>query len=415
MMTSSNRAKLTKGVAALAATASLGSLILSAPTPAGADSQKLLVGVGSDTTQDVMNALAGNNNDVQYPPVQSSKTSGRTQVASFDATQGGVKGTCITPSPGATFARPNGSTNGRKAFSRAILGEKWNVVNSTCPGFDATPPGAPTAGKIQFARSSAGPSGPGTDLTYMALGRDGLSFAAYRASGTPVTALPTSTLSTIFTSATGQASVGGVNYVGCSIQLGSGTYAAWNTALGVTAAQMAAATSVCTPGSQTPSTEIQENDGTAFKARADLTLAGATPPAADSVFVIGFSAANFISQSNGVAASQLPPGDVVKLGSIDGLAPYTGTAPALSPNPAFYATVYGRTVYNVLNRTVLTGPGNNDIKTLFGVTAPSADNDRSICSAAAQATIGKFGFAPTTTPCGDTSLTGPFVNTDGAL
>ena len=122
MKTSFTRAKTTRCVAALATTLSVGSLLLNHTAPAGADPRNVLVGVGSDTTQDVVGGLAGVGIQPTVPLV-----GGVRVLASFDAalSSGGVTqtGTCITPKPGApTFDRPNGSTNGRKALSRAIDG-----------------------------------------------------------------------------------------------------------------------------------------------------------------------------------------------------------------------------------------------------------------------------------------------------
>lgn len=351
--------------------------------PASADPKQFAaaVGVGSDTTQDVVNALAGHANGTNYTPAQSTEGTKR-QIASWDA----LGSTCITPkAPGATFLRPNGSTNGRKALSRAIDGGLWGD-GTNCGGNKST------TGLVQFARSSSGPSGTGTNLTYIPFGRDALSFAYYANGVTPVTTLTTAQLNSLFS--TGPQNIGGVDIVPCSIQLGSGTYTFWNTALGVSAAQVAAATAACTPAGQ----ELQENDANALATR------GAQPAFANKQLIIGFSAANFISQTNGVAGSQLPsPAGTVDLGAIDALGkPYTGAvAGPISPSATFYAsTTFGRNVYNVLPTSVATGLGNQDLKTLF-VGASSA-----VCSATA--TIQAFGFLTIGT-CGATTLQGPLV------
>ena len=80
-----------------------------------------LAGFGSDTSQDVLNALAGKSNGILYTPIQSSAATGGRQVISFDATPpAGAADNCVTPKIGApTFTRPNGSTQGRRALSRA--------------------------------------------------------------------------------------------------------------------------------------------------------------------------------------------------------------------------------------------------------------------------------------------------------
>lgn len=427
MTLSSKRAKATKVVAALAAAASLGSLIVSTPTPAGADPRAVLVGTGSDTTQDVMNALAGFNNGVRYQPLQSSDTSGNTRLTSWDAILGAT-GTCITPKPGATFSRPNGSTNGRKALSRSLDGAKWTVGGSTCAGEVVTPPALPgqgIGGLVDFARSSAAApvlaatTAPDTDpsalLTYLPFGRDALSFAYYRPNSSlpPITTLTTAELNQLFT--VGPQTIGGVRIIPCSIQRGSGTYQSWNTATGATpftattppGGTMQAATTLCrTASGVTAPGEIQENDANSFKARGDL-IVSTQPAEADSQFVIGYSAANFIAQKNGASPDQTSTAPTVDLGAIDALGkPYTGTAPnllacgtAAGCTADFYAnTKYGRTVYNVVSTARLGGSAaiNANMKTLF--LPGSATGADGICGTNAQVIIRKFGFSPDSLP-----------------
>ncbi|MCU0311593.1 MAG: hypothetical protein MUE36_11720, partial [Acidimicrobiales bacterium] len=85
--------------------------------------QSGLVGVGSDTTQGLMNAYAGFSNGINYTPLQSSVASGQRQIVSFDATNPSATGDrCITTKvKSATIYRPNGSGSGRNALSRSIL------------------------------------------------------------------------------------------------------------------------------------------------------------------------------------------------------------------------------------------------------------------------------------------------------
>lgn len=285
------------------------------------------------------------------------------------------------------------------------------MTGSTCP----TPGGTLVSGLIDFARSSAGPasgSGPGP-LMYLPLGRDALSFA-YSAPGVaaPVTSLTSAQLNTLFTA--GPQVINGVEIVPCSIQSGSGTYQSWNTAVGVTAAQMSAATATCRAAGPTPPGEIQENDGNGLRTRAN-----AFP---GKQVIIGFSAANFIAQSNGVVTSQLTLGGV-DLGEIVVPAgnlgkPYIGSGSSLSPSSTFYDnTTFGRTVYNVVQGSKITGPGNNDLKLMFARTALGVPQ---VCSATAQATVNAYGFAslpagPGAGTCGDTSLTGPLFTGNGTL
>jgi hypothetical protein len=123
--------------------------------------------------------------------------------------------------------------------------------------------------------------------------------------------------------------------------------------------------------------------------------------------IIGFSAAAFIAKSNGVAPGTPPAG--VGIGSIsnngsavDIGSPVTGTAPTLTPNATFFNdTTFGRKVYTVWQTSVLTGLGNDDIKSLVVGTGSA------VCSATT--TIEKFGFLSLGADCGTTTETGPLV------
>lgn len=389
MLKSTLRAKVTRAAAGIAvAGLAIGTTMIGGPT-AGADPKQFasLTGVGSDTTQDIMNAIAGFSSGINYTPAQSSTASFQKQVNSWDA----IGTTCITTKTGAgSFLRPNGSSNGRRALSRAIDGGTWPASTPDCGG------PKPTSGLVEFARSSAGPSGTGTDLTYIPFGRDGLGFGYYRSSGAPVTTLTSAQLTSLFS--TGAQTISGVEIVPCGIQTGSGTYASWNTALGITAAQETTGTATCNAAGT--AVRLQENDGNGLKAKGDsAALAGKQ-------VIVGFSAANFIAQSNGVVTSQLPsPLGTVNLGAIDALGqPYTGTPPSLVASSTYYAsTVYGRDVYNVVATTRLAPPAgsNADFKTLF------VGSTSGVCSKTT--TITAFGFLGLGGSCGSTTLTGPLV------
>ena len=394
-MKSTLKGKAVRAAAGFAATALMVGAAVMGGNPAGADPKQFsaLRGVGSDTTQDVVNAFAGFTNNVNYTPLQSSTASSKRQIASFDAVLTGSD--CITTTAGgASFLRPNGSTNGRKALSRAIDGGTWPLSTALCGGVKAV------SGQIDFARSSAGPgSGTPLVLTYIPFGRDGLGFAYYASSGTPTTTLTSAQLTSLFS--TGPQTIGSIEVVPCGIQTGSGTFGSWNTALGITATQEGVGTATCNAAGT--GARLQENDAAGLKAKGDAQ------PGKE--VIVGFSAANFISQTNGVAASQLPPGQpatfIVDLGAIDALGkPYTGSAPGpIAPSATYYAsTTFGRDVYNVVPSAKLGGLAsvNADFKTMF-VGAGSA-----VCQATA--TITAFGFSTATVlPCGDTSLQGPSI------
>ncbi len=400
MKTSRLKVGVARGAAVVAFVA-LGAcaVVTGSLTSAGADPQfvNAFVGVGSDTTQDVMNAQAGFANGHNYSPLQSSAATGYKQVASFDAFVTGASDNCITPKLKApTIYRSFGSSEGRRALSRAIDGGVYGPA-AQCGG------SKPVSGLIDFARSSAGPASgdTGTALTYIPFGRDGVSFAYY-ANGVanPVTSLTRAQLTSLFT--TGPQVIGGVNIIPCGIQLGSGTYSFWNTVTTATAGQEAAATATCNAATTTSTGDgrIEENNGAALKAKGDAQVG--------SQVIVGFSAANFVAKSNGVGSQTIPAG--VDLGSVsnDGSGnnlgkPYSGTAPNLVPSATFYAnSVFGRNVYNVFDTARVTGFGNNDLKSMF--VGPTS----SLCSGPAQTIVNTFGFL-TAPNCGVTTITGSLL------
>jgi len=381
---------------AIAASALLGSAFSGGS--AGADPKQLtaFVGTGSDTTQDVMNALSGHANGVNFTPAQSSVASGQRQLISFNATNigTGIADNCITPKVGGpSFDRPNGSTNGMRALSRAQDGTGWG--SAACGGL------ADVSGLVDYARSSSGTSNAAaTDLTFIPFGRDAVSFAYYRAGGAggAVTSLTRPQLTSLYT--TGSLSVSNgtenVTIIPCGIQTGSGTFTFWN---GVHAAAGTenAATTVCNLLGGTG--RIQEHDAAGLKAKGDLAAAGVQ-------VVVGFSAANFVAKSNGVAIGN-PATFSVGIGSISDNGagvnlgnPVTGTAPNMLPVSTFYSSsIFGRDVYNVLPTAFVAGPGNNDLKTLF------IGSTSGVCSATA--IVQQFGYLSLGASCGSTSMTGP--------
>ena len=126
MLTSSLKGKIVRAAVGVAATSLMIGTSLIGGTPAGADPKQAsaLAGYGSDTTQDILNALAGFTNNNNFVPVQSSLATFKKQIVSWDA----VGSPCITPKAGGqSIVRPNGSTNGRRALSRAIDGGNWPV------------------------------------------------------------------------------------------------------------------------------------------------------------------------------------------------------------------------------------------------------------------------------------------------
>ena len=433
--------KMVRSVAAVAVIGAVASISIVGGS-ANADPQYTtgLVGVGSDTTQDVTNALAG------FAPTPSGGivangrfvpaiASNGQQLVSFDATNPDPVSTdtCITSRPGGPlFQRPNGSTNGRAALSRAStapsLTNRWG--STACGGLKDI------SGQFDFARSSSGPSSgdTGTDLTYSVLGRDAVSLAFYRTGVATSTIDPVASasaqLKTRWTRAeltalyTNTSAAGGiqvvtaddgstpVNVLPCAIQAGSGTQRFVLTAFGLNAGQETAATSVCEALGGTG--RLQENDSTALKAKGDLA-----PP--NTQVVVGFSVGAFVGKSNGVAGPN-PQTDQVGVAAITnavatgtavplGLG-YSGTAPNLTPSSTFYSGVnFGRTIYNVIPTARIDSLfGNDGLKSMFKdpdlTTTTNGPLQAAICTQ--PATIERFGFLVSAN-CGSTLLKGSFI------
>jgi hypothetical protein len=398
------------------------SFIGQAPT-AGADPQQLtaLIGLGSDTIQDVTNAYAGFTNSVNYVPLQSGTT--KQQLISFDAQNpASPTNKCVTVKTGAgSQYRSNGSSEGRRALSRAIDGTVYGPTTSPACANKVI------GGQIDFARSSAGPASgdAGTDLTYIPFSRDGIGVAYVAAGGlaTPKTSFTRAELTQLFTATTIPVNIGGVNIYPCGIQNGSGTFSFWNTVTTATTTQEAAATATCNAATTTTNSDgrIEENNGTSLQQKADALAASSGGPIE---VVAGFSGGSFIAQSNNVSPNSIPTtGNLVNLGTItnDGTganlgAPATGTAPNLVPSSTYYAsTVFGRNLYYVVDSAKLAASGSLGLKLMFVSTGATstipgvpANNTAVVCQSAAQTTANAFGFLSIST-CGSTTLKGSLL------
>lgn len=382
----------------VALTATLGASFLGGSASADPKQLTAFVGTGSDTTQDVMNALAGHANGQNFTPAQSSVASGQRQLISFNATNigTGISDNCITPKVGGpTFQRPNGSTNGQRALSRAIDSTGWGSAD--CGGV------TDVSGLVDYARSSSKTSDAlATDLTFIPFGRDAVSFAYYRAGGAggPVTSLTRPQLTSLYTTGSLVVNNGteNVTIIPCGIQTGSGTFTFWNSVHAAAGTENAATTACNNLGG---TGRVQEHDAIGLKAKGDLAAAGVQ-------VVVGFSAANYISKANGVAIGD-PIAVNVGLGSIsdNGAGVNLGnpidaatSVPNLAPASNFYSSsIFGRDVYNVLPTAFVTGGGNNDLKTLFVGPASGVCSSTSI--------ITQFGYLSLGASCGSTSMTGP--------
>jgi hypothetical protein len=392
--------------------------------------QTALVIVGSDTTQEVSNALAGENAGLQYTPIRSSADSGRRQIQSFDALnpeQGGDQ--CITPLiKSATVYRPNGSSSGVRALSRAIDGATtWGNGQVACPST-----GKSVAGLFDIARSSGSGSGTGTALTYVPFTRGALSFAYYFAgTGTAVTSLTRAELQSIFTSGADYTDIvrgsQTTRVYACDIQSGSGTGATWATSVGYTRETPANVTaySVCkntaagadyanSPSGALTGTnagKMQENDTYGLKAKGVAIKALPANASANIQVIVGMESANFIAQANGVSFRDVASGVLIGGISDDGSSnnlglPYgngttvwDGTSQILPNSTFFNNATFGRTMYNVFDSGRV---ADADIESLF------IGSSSVLCSDAnALSIVATFGFSPLSSGCGSISLTRP--------
>ncbi|MEV6761072.1 Ig-like domain repeat protein [Streptomyces sp. NPDC051105] len=351
----------TRSTAALVAAAVVaGGLALASPayadpTPAGTFRQ--LVGVGSDTTQDVMNALAGDTvNGTSYASTALKSSTGA-GLASYDAIG---SATIQTRSGGPSFNRPNGSGPGRTALSDSLTGDKFN---------DTT-----VAGQVDFARSSGGPTNlVGNALTYIPFARDAVGVAVR---GTGLDTLTVGQLFDIYKAGSTH-TLNGQTVHPVLPQLGSGTRKFFLAAIGLNEGTV-----------DTTLPTVQEN-----QANAALTQDGALVP---------FSVGSWIAQNNHIApdyssnavaagahlASIQLPTDTGGVTS-----PVTTVDGKLAPVSHYYEnSTFGRDVYNVVPTRAIDPTSIFFDKDIYDVFVTSGDHEAATASDSAEEVIADFGF-----------------------
>ncbi|MEV6977608.1 substrate-binding domain-containing protein [Kitasatospora sp. NPDC093806] len=265
-------------------------------TPAAQD----IVGVGSDTTQAVLNQFSTDYN--AFLTGKGDTTSPR--LYSWDST-----GTSpLTTKTGATsIARPNGS------------GAGINALNAN------------TSTTVDFARSSRGPKtgDPASDL-FVAYAKDAVSWASTTTGSHAPTNLTTADLTGIYnctiTNWNQITDIPGYTGPNAAIkaflpQTSSGTRSFFLSALGLS-----------TPGSCVQATTVQENQGT------DTILN-------DADALVPYSAAHYIGQVFKGHSSGSDAAGALSIRSIDGLSPVDGTN---NLDVTFSDSAFGRVVYNVV-------------------------------------------------------------------
>jgi phosphate transport system substrate-binding protein len=390
------------------AAAGMVGVVAAQTTPALADpasTPTTYVAVGSDTTQDVMNAIAAN--------------IGGNAIGSWNAVNpaGGPPHDIIAPKAGCSFARPNGSGEGVAALRYSVN-----------PNSGATPPSPPPQpGCVDIARSSSGPGGnanTGGQFIYVPYALDAVAGSVGPATGGVVggvTTVPTNItqanqftvndLKALYDNGT-PVTEGGVTYwplgsttpqpPGSTVidlyipQSGSGTRNFWATTLGFPAATPPAWVYDTIQAGADKGLSVEEHDGTAV----------ATDPNGFGPFSI----AQWIGQRNGhndrrhgAVVTNLTPCSNSTTCTPPPVSPFDNGNPTTGKlNTAFPIT---REVYNVLqyDRVFNTGDGKFDA-TLAGYFVGTGS---SVCSASL--TIQNYGFAtlhtstPNPTPhnCGD--------------
>ncbi|MFJ6563217.1 Ig-like domain repeat protein [Streptomyces sp. NPDC091412] len=353
-----------RSTAALVAAAVVaGGLALASPAsadPAPAGTFRQLVGVGSDTTQDVLNALAG---DAPGYAGSAIKSAGGAGIASYDAVEPGTGSTTSkiqTRTGGPSFLRPNGSGKGRLALSMSLTGDKFPDSN-----------GAAIKGQVDFARSSGGPSTSGSALTYIPFARDAVGVAVR---GSALDNLTVDQLHDIYAGILKDVNGQAVHpYIP---QNGSGTRAFFLGTIGLN-------DSTIDPKIPT----VQEN-----QANDALTAAGALVP---------FSVGSWIAQINGVAPDHSKTAAAagahlasVQLPGDKGVTnPVTTVNGRLEPVRGYYENAtFGRDVYNVVPSRAIDPTSIFFDKDLYDVFVTDSGHTAQMATDNSQKVIADFGF-----------------------
>jgi len=325
--------------------------------------------VGSDTLQDSTNALInGTNASGSFVRI----TSNLTTLGNFDA----FGGAAIQTKPnGPFFGRPAGSGAGVTALRASITGNPYSA------GGTNTTAAKVITGQVDIARSSSGPGANANaagQLLYVPYARDAVAYA-YKGGAAEWANLTPAQLKQVFDGTL--KSIGGATITPRLPQVGSGTRNFFLGALGYTGSSPVA------PGVSDTGNATAEND-------ASVLAEGE---------IIPFSVASWVAQANNVTGVNSTTLTGVKMGSpIASVAPFTGTAPALVPNSAFYSnTTFGRDTYLVVEYSrVTTGGAKYDanLAALVDVDGEASLTSFGSVASSPGAVKKKFGFlSPSTT------------------
>ena len=379
MRNRSVRARLKAAPVVAVLCAGLTALTVAFAGPANADPSTSYVAVGSDTTQDVMDQFAAD----EFPG----------QIGSWDAVNP-VTATAheiITPKPGCSMTRPNGSGEGLAALRKSIN------PNTTATQLAAPP----TQGCIDFSRSSSGPGANASttgDLQYVPFALDAVATAtgpAAAVTGTDPAVATAITQADLFTLGTATTpgdlihlyrdcqavTEGGVTYdpnipaaAGAQQihlyvpQSGSGTRNFWASTLNFNSTTLPSCVHDTIVGT---TTAVEEHDGTVYAQDAD-----ALGP---------FSVAQFVAQTNGHHDRRH---HVVVHNMTAAATGGTAVTPLTSGGTLNTNYPVRREVYNVVQRSRIVSGGANFDPTLAALLAGSSSQ---MCSDVL--TILSYGFA----------------------
>jgi ABC-type phosphate transport system substrate-binding protein len=359
-------------VAATALVAGMATTASAAPNdpPKGITPQSFdIVGVGSNTTQYVLDQIS-----VDYNKTVKVHNANHPWFFTWDAVQPGTSGTTptkiVTKAGCGLITRPNGSTAGLKALD---LNQFDGKTGHYCIDF-----GRSSGGRNPIA-PKPGPNG----VLYVAFAKDAITWATKAGSLAPAS-LTKAQLQGIFTCKTTNWKQVGGKAGAIKVYLpqpGSGTLSTWEKFMGIT--------TVGSCVSQAP----EENEG---------TFAGFKSPNAIAIYSIGA----YVSQKFNSAACGAKPKagqnmfgcnttGVLTLGKISGVAPIAGHKINLNFPSAFF-----RTVYNIVRWTAKTP---DHIYQRLGAFFSSKALHGYMCSSPTATTaIQNYGFIPSAT-CGSTS------------
>jgi phosphate transport system substrate-binding protein len=390
--------KLKSFLVAAAGSAVLAGTVLGIAGPAAADpaAPTTVAGGGSDTTQDVMDAIA------------KSISGTANTIGSWNAILGTSVHGPITPKSTAActdISRPNGSGEGVTALRRSLSGTTGYPATTTATYAAGTGATVPALGSqcFDFGRSSSGPGANAapTDglLQYVPFALDGVTMAVGPATGTSATQITGSfdlaELQSMYSTGTPAVGSDGVTYdpnpadgvTGTPIHLlvpqsGSGTRNFFAGVMGINATTLPAWVSdQYTPTGSTTPASVQEHDGTAVQL--------------DHNAIMPFSTAQWIAQATG--HSDRRHGAVLQ--TVSGVAPIDANGKL---NESFPSALL-REVYNVIPFSATTATGT----TLFNIfVSPSTLNPNRVCGRTSLITEYGFGLltnAPKGHTCGQIS------------